>query len=91
MEKRTLVNKKYVSLLRNQIKQCGEWLIDNCDELVSKVVGITDFKILIDLENGAKIPTVEVCQKNTFFNYQDYIIEEEKNNVRNGNEDKSTI
>lgn len=67
-----LINEKYVELLQDQIKQSGQWLIDNAEELVSKVIGITDFKIIIDLENGEKIPTIEVIQQNVFYKYDDY-------------------
>ena len=69
-----LINEKYVELLQDQIKQSGQWLIDNSDELVSKVIGITDFKIIIDLENGDNIPTIEVIQKHDFYSYDYYQI-----------------
>lgn len=74
---KSINNEKYCKLLQDQIKQSGQWLINNAEEIVSKVVGITDFKIVIDLENGAKIPTIQVIQENFFYKHNNYVIGEE--------------
>lgn len=75
-----IINEEYVKMLENQIKQSGQWLIDNSNKLVSKVIGITDFKIIINLKNGDEIPTIEVIQQNAFWNYEDYRVEVDNEN-----------
>ena len=74
---KSINNEKYCKLLQDQIKQSGQWLINNAEEIVSKVIGITDFKIIIDLENGEKIPTIQVTQENLFYKHNNYVIGEE--------------
>lgn len=69
---------EYRHMLRDQIKQAGQWLIDHADSLVSDVKGITDFQITVDLKNGNTTPTIKVMQENVFWNYEKW--EQEKQN-----------
>ena len=58
---------EYRRMLKEQIKQAGQWLINNADLLVSDVKGITDFQIAINLKNGDSLPTIKVMQENAFW------------------------
>lgn len=61
---------EYRHMLKEQIKQAGQWLIDHADNLVSDVKGITDFQITVDLKNGDTMPTIKVMQENAFWHYE---------------------
>ena len=61
---------EYQRMLKEQIKQAGQWLINNADLLVSDVKGITDFQIAINLKNGDSLPTIKVMQENAFWHYE---------------------
>lgn len=63
---------EYQRLLKQQIKQAGEWLIDNNEKLVSDVQYITDFEITISLKNGDTLPTIMVKQENLFWRNYDH-------------------
>ena len=69
---------EYQRMLKEQIKQAGQWLIDHADDLVSNVKHITDFQIAIDLKNGDTMPTIKVMQENAFWHYEKW--ESEKQN-----------
>ena len=58
---------EYRRMLKEQIKQAGQWLINNADLLVSDVKGITDFQIAINLKNGDSLPTIKIMQENAFW------------------------
>ena len=64
------VSAEYRRMLKDQIKQAGQWLIDNADLLVSDVKGITDFQITINLKNGDSVPTIKIMQENAFWHYE---------------------
>lgn len=61
---------EYRHMLREQIKQAGQWLIDHADNLVNDVGGITDYQIAINLKNGDEIPTIKITQENVFWHYE---------------------
>lgn len=61
---------EYQRMLKEQIKQAGQWLIDHADDIVSDVKGITDFQIVINLKNGDSLPTIKVMQENAFWQYK---------------------
>lgn len=61
---------EYRHMLREQIKQAGQWLIDHADNLVSDIKGITDFQITVDLKNANTVPTIKVMQENAFWHYE---------------------
>jgi len=61
---------EYQRMLKGQIKQAGQWLINNADLLVSDVKGITDFQIAINLKNGDSLPTIKIMQENAFWHYE---------------------
>lgn len=65
-------SEKYRLMLKNQIKQAGEWLINNSERIVADIKWITDFKIHIDLQNGDTLPTIRIEQENGFFDYNDF-------------------
>lgn len=65
-------SERYQLMLKNQIKQAGEWLIANREQIVSDVKGITDFQIRINLRNGDTLPTIYVGQENMFWDYNDF-------------------
>lgn len=73
-----VTNKNYPKLLEEQIKQSGQWLIDNAAELVAKIKGITDYTIEIDLENGDKVPVITIKQSNVFFDWEKIELEEKR-------------
>lgn len=58
---------EYRRMLKEQIKQAGQWLINNADLLVSDVKGITDFQIAINLKNEDSLPTIKIMQENAFW------------------------
>lgn len=65
-------SEEYQLMLKNQIKQAGEWLIDNSERIVADIKWITDFKIHINLQNGDTLPTIRIEQENGFFDYNDF-------------------
>ena len=71
-------SERYRLMLSDQIHSAGQWLIDNCDKIVSKVDGITDFQISINLKNGECLPTITVEQQNLFWKLNDVACEERK-------------
>lgn len=71
-------SEKYQLMLKNQIKQAGEWLINNSERIVDDIKWITDFKIHINLQNGETLPTIRIEQENGFFDYNDFADELEK-------------
>lgn len=65
-----MISDEYRHMLREQIKQAGQWLIDHADNLVSDIKGITDFQITVDLKNGDTLPSIKVMQENAFWHYE---------------------
>lgn len=62
-------SEKYQELLKDQIKQASEWLMENQEEIVGKIKGISDFQIIINLKNGDTIPSITVIQENVFYSH----------------------
>lgn len=58
---------KYQLMLKNQIRQAGQWLIDNSEKMVSDIQLISDFQININLKNGDEIPILSFEQTNVVF------------------------
>lgn len=58
---------KYQLMLKNQIRQAGQWLIDNSENMVSDIQLISDFQININLKNGDEIPILSFEQTNVVF------------------------
>lgn len=61
---------EYQRMLKDQIRQAGQFLIDHADALVSDVKGITDFQLTINLKNGDSLPTIKIMQENAFWHYE---------------------
>lgn len=60
---------KYRLLLKEEIRQAGQWLTDNAEYMVGNIEAITDYRITINLKNGDEIPTIRFEQENIFFDY----------------------
>lgn len=58
---------KYQLMLKNQIRQAGQWLIDNSENMVSDIQLISDFQININLKNGDETPILTFEQTNVVF------------------------
>ena len=71
-------NEKYQLMLKDQIRSAGKWLIDNSEQIVNDVVGISNYQIHINLKNGDEVPTITYEQENVFWDYLSFrkVVEE---------------